>query len=290
MTTPKIARITTAFLFLASAGFLGAETARAEEWTKTFNLTGRPSVRIDTNDGAVHVITGAAVKQVDVRVDYRGYQLDRDFTIDSRQEGNGVVVSARIRSRFCVFCVNIDRSFKIEVRMPTDAELQVETGDGSVDVERVNGNVDIHTGDGHIRLEGARGQVRLRTGDGHIETYGLDGQVEASSGDGHIRIEGRLDRLSVRTGDGPVEVHALPGSRLSSEWSIRTGDGSVDLSVPNNVQANVDAHTNDGRVSVDIPIQMEGEARRTALRGKLNGGGELLTISTGDGSIRIHQS
>ena len=61
-----------------------------------------------------------------------------------------------------------------------------------VDVERVNGNVDIHTGDGHIRLGGAKGQVRLRTGDGHIETYSLDGQVDASSGDGHVRIEGRL--------------------------------------------------------------------------------------------------
>jgi|SRR2546422_2435298 len=159
-----------------------------------------------------------------------------------------------------------------------------------VDVERVNGNVDIHTGDGHIRLGGAKGQVRLRTGDGHIETYSLDGQVDASSGDGYVCIEGRLDRLNVRTGDGPVEVRALPGSRLSSGWSIHTGDGSVDLSVPNNLQANIDAHTNDGHISVDIPIQVEGNARRTALRGKLNGGGELLNISTGDGSIRVHQS
>src|SRR2546426_10721760 len=81
MSTQKIARLTTALLFLAAAGFLGTETARAEEWTKTFNLTGRPSVRIDTNDGAVHVVTGAAFKQVDVRVEYGGVHTQIDVNI-----------------------------------------------------------------------------------------------------------------------------------------------------------------------------------------------------------------
>src|SRR5262249_4341799 len=152
-----------------------AVPASAEEWTKTFDLTGRPSVRIGTNDGAVRVLTGGAYKQVAVRVVYDGYQPDRDFTIDTRQNGNRVEVNARVHERWCVFCFNGRRSFKVEVRMPVDAELQVETGDGSVEVEPVNGNVDIHTGDGHIRLEGAKGEIRLRTGDGQIETFHLDG-------------------------------------------------------------------------------------------------------------------
>jgi len=286
-----ISRLNVVLLVLAAAAFLAAAVpASADEWTKTFDLTGRPSVRIDTNDGGVRVLTGGGYKQVAVRVEYNGYQPDRDFTINTRQNGNRVEVNARLREHWCVFCFNASHSFKIEVRMPADAELQVETGDGGVDVEPINGNVDIHTGDGHIRLEGAKGEIRLRTGDGHIETYRLDGQLDASSGDGHIRAEGRFDRLNVNTGDGGVEVRALPGSKLSSGWTIHTGDGSVALSLPDNLQANINAHTNDGHITLGIPLQVERHFSRSSIRGKLNGGGESLSISTGDGSIRLNRS
>ncbi len=276
--------------FLAAAAFLvAAPAARAEEWTKTFDLTGRPSVRIDTNDGGVRILTGES-KQVAVRIEYHGYRLDRDFTINSRQDGNRVEVNARLRDRWCIFCVDINRGFKIEVRMPADADLQIETGDGGVDVAPVNGNVDVHTGDGHITLQGAKGEIRLRTGDGHIEAHGLDGQLDATSGDGHIRVEGRFDRLNIKTGDGGIEARALPGSKMSSGWSIHTGDGSVDLSLPDNLQANIDVHTSDGHISLGIPLQVEGKLDRSAIRGKLNGGGAELSISTGDGSIRLNRS
>jgi DUF4097 and DUF4098 domain-containing protein YvlB len=291
MPTLGISRLTIVLLVPAAAAFLAAAVpANAEEWTKTFDLTGRPSVRIATNDGAVRVLTGGGYKQVAVRVEYDGYQLDRDFTIDTRQNANRVEVNARLLEHWCVFCFNVRKSFKIELRMPAGAELQIETGDGGVDVEPVEGNVDIHTGDGHIRLEGAKGEIRLRSGDGHIETYRLDGQLDASSGDGHIRAEGRFDRLNIKTGDGGVEVRALPGSKLSSGWTIHTGDGSVALSLPDNIQATVNAHTNDGDISLGIPLQVEGNFRRKTIRGKLNGGGESLSISTGDGSIRLNRS
>jgi hypothetical protein len=125
---------------------------------------------------------------------------------------------------------------------------------------------------------------------GTNQTYGLDGQLDASSGDGHIRAEGRFDRLNINTGDGSVEVRALPGSKLSSGWTIHTGDGSVALSLPDNLQATINARTNDGHISLGIPLQVEGNFSRRTIRGKLNGGGELLSISTGDGSIRLNRS
>jgi hypothetical protein len=277
--------------FLAAAAFLAAALpARAEEWTKTFNLTGRPSVRVGTNDGAVRILTATDSNEVAVRVEYYGYTLDRDFTIDARQDANRVEVNARLRNRWCVFCVRVNRGLKIEVRMPADGDLRVETGDGGVDVDPVSGNVDVHTGDGHIKLAGGKGEIRLRTGDGHIEAHGLDGQLEATSGDGHVRVEGRFDRLNIRTGDGGVDVRALPGSKVSSAWSIRTGDGSVDVSLPDTLQANLDVHTNDGHISLGIPLQVEGSLSRSAIRGKLNGGGAELSISTGDGSIRLNRT
>jgi hypothetical protein len=279
-------------------------SARAEEWTKSYTISGRGNVRVDTNDGSVRIAT-TDTKQVEFVVDYDGYKLDKNLHIESRQDGDHVEVSARVSGHWGFSWGGSHRNVRIEVRMPRDADLQVDTGDGSVQTQAVNGKVKIHTGDGSVRceavngdvdidtgdgsitLEGAKGDVRLRTGDGHIDARNVDGKLDATSGDGHIKIDGRFDALNIKTGDGSIDAHVLPGSKLVSSWSIHTGDGSVDLVLPGELQANIDASTNDGRISLGIPVTVEGTFSTSQLHGKMNGGGQPLTIHTGDGSIRL---
>ena len=38
---------------------------------------------------------------------------------------------------------------------------------------------------------------------------------------------------------------------------------------------------------LDLPVTVNGSIERSSIRGKLNGGGPLLEITTGDGSIRV---
>lgn len=280
----RLGAIPTALLAAAAL----APAARAEEWTKSYSVTGRPQVRVTTNDGRVDILTGGT-KQVEFRVEYHGYELNKNLTIDSRQDGDHVEITARLRNRWCVFCVN-NRGLRIEVHMPREADLNVDTGDGGVESQAVNGSVDIHTGDGHITLNGAKGDIRLRTGDGHIEAHGLDGKVEATSGDGHVRIDGRFDVLNIKTGDGSINAQVNSGSKMASSWTIRTGDGSVDLVLPDGFSADVDAQTRDGRISLGFPITVEGGLSTSQVHGKLNGGGAPLTIHTGDGSIHLRRA
>jgi hypothetical protein len=291
MKTPFLRALRVAVSFstvalLATVAF--APTASAEEWTKTYSVSGRANVHLDTNDGSVRVTT-SDTKQVELRVIYNGYTLDKNLKIDSRQDGDHVELSARETMHFS-WGIHVNRGLRLEVRMPRDADLSVDSGDGSVEAQAVNGNVDIHTGDGHIKVEGAKGQIRLRTGDGSIEGRDLDGKIEADSGDGHITLDGRFDTLNIRTGDGSINAHAQPGSKVLSAWTIRTGDGSVDLAVPTDLNANIDASTNDGRISVGIPVMVEGNFSNSQIKGKMNGGGQPVTIHTGDGSIRLNRS
>jgi hypothetical protein len=264
-----------------------APAARAEEWTKNYTVSGRANVHLDTNDGSVRVTTGDT-KQVELRVIYNGYTLDKNLKIESRQDGDRVELSAREANHWnWGFGIHVNRGLRLEVRMPKDADLSVDSGDGSVEAQAIMGNLDIHTGDGHIRVEGAKGQIRLRTGDGSIEGRDLDGKIEADSGDGHITLDGRFDTLNVKTGDGSINAHAEPGSKVVSAWSIHTGDGSVDLTLPADLNANIDASTNDGRISLGIPVTVEGQFSNSQIHGKMNGGGQPVTIHTGDGSIRL---
>lgn len=281
--------------------------ARAEEWTKAYTIAGRAQVRVDTNDGAVRIATGEG-KQVEFRVIYDGYELNKTLHIDSRQDGDSVQLNARVTGHWGFSWGRGRRGPRIEVRMPKDADLQIDTGDGSVEtqpisghvkihtgdgsvrVQAIDGNVDIDTGDGSITVEGAKGDIRLHTGDGHIDARNLDGRVDANSGDGHIKIDGRLDALNVKTGDGSIDARIEPGSKLTGGWSVRTGDGSVDIVLPADLQANIDASTNDGHISLGIPVTVEGTFSNSQIHGKMNGGGQALTIHTGDGSIRLSKS
>jgi len=284
-----------------------APSAKAEDWTKSYTISGRAQVKVDTNDGAVQIYTGDT-KQVDFRVLYDGYEMNKTLHVDSRQDGDSVQINARVNGHWGFSWGNNHRNIRIEVHMPKDADLQIDTGDGSVTTQSVNGKVKIHTGDGSVRaqevsgdvdidtgdgsitVDGAKGDIRLRTGDGHIDARNLDGKVDALSGDGHIKLDGRLDALSVKTGDGSIDARLQPGSKVNSSWSIRTGDGSVDIVLPADLQANIDASTNDGHISLGIPVTVEGTFSNSQIHGKMNGGGQPLVIHTGDGSIRLSKS
>jgi DUF4097 and DUF4098 domain-containing protein YvlB len=284
-----------------------APGAYAEEWTKAYTISGRANVRVDTNDGSVRITTGDS-KQVEFVVDYDGYKLDKNLHIESRQDGDHVEISARVNGHWGFSWGVNHRTVRIQVRMPKDADLRIDTGDGSVETQPLSGTLKIHTGDGSVRsdvvtgdvdidtgdgsitLEGAKGDVRLRTGDGHIDARNIDGKLDATTGDGHVKIDGRFDALNIKTGDGSIDAHVLPGSKLVSSWNIHTGDGSVDLVLPGEIQANIDASTNDGRISLGIPVTVEGTFSTSQLHGKMNGGGQPLTIHTGDGSIRLNRS
>src|SRR5579859_7706456 len=82
---------------VACAALLAASAigARAEDVTKSFAVTGRATVRVETNDGSVRVSSGDA-KQVEFRVEYQGYELGRDLRVDAHQEGDKVVLTARV--------------------------------------------------------------------------------------------------------------------------------------------------------------------------------------------------
>jgi len=135
---------------------LGAASAdgQASESDQNCTVSGRANVHVDTNDGSVRVTTGDT-KQVELRVIYNGYTLDKNLEIKSKQDGDRVELSAR-ETMHWNWGIHVNRGLRLEVRMPKDADLSVDSGDGSVEAQTITGNLDIHTGDGHIRVMARR--------------------------------------------------------------------------------------------------------------------------------------
>ena len=155
------ARLGIAFVACAGVAVL-APRAHAEDWTKSYSISGRAQVRVNTNDGAVQIYTGDS-KQVEFRVIYDGFELNKNLHIDSRQDGDSVQINARVTGHWG-FSWGKGRRIKVEVHMPKDADLQVDTGDGSVDTQSLKGKIKIHTGDGSVRAQAVSGDVDIDTG------------------------------------------------------------------------------------------------------------------------------
>ncbi len=289
MATGRTYGMVLALAALFVGGAMAAPEVRAEEVAKSYSVSGHAKVRVVTDDGSVRVSTGD-IKQVELRVVYRGYVLDRDLHVTTAQNNDTVEIVAKTGNNWS-WKWNVRHSeLRVEIHMPKDADLDVTTGDGSVEADSITGNVDIHTGDGHITLQGAKGDIHLRAGDGSIEGRGLDGRLDATTGDGHVNIQGRFDSLNIKTGDGNVTARANGGSKVLNTWNIHTGDGSVDLELPGELQANIDAGTHDGHISLDIPVTVEGTFSSSRISGKMNGGGSPIIVRTGDGSIHLNKS
>src|SRR5262245_4705188 len=171
-------------------------------------VAGHVHVRIAADDARVRVLT-ADIAQVELHVESSGYDVQRDLELSMTPHGSQIDIVAKTRDRIRIFDFT-RRSLHVDVRIPRDADVQVSSGDGSVDVEEVAGSVDVSTGDGDVVVRGARGNIRLHTGDGSIHAQGLDGSVDASSGDGSVNLEGRFDVLAVKTGDGKLVASAWP--------------------------------------------------------------------------------
>ncbi|MEK6322887.1 MAG: DUF4097 family beta strand repeat-containing protein [Acidobacteriota bacterium] len=293
--------LTICMMFLA---FL--PSASTDEWTKSFNLERAAKLRVETSDANIRV-TSCDCAALVARITTQGWKIGGDgINIVDRQTGDQIDIEVRFpRHAFQMNWRN--RRVDIEIKVPRDADLDLHTGDGNVDVQGVKGTILLHsgdgnlnlsdlqgtlranTGDGNIDMRNVRGDLTLHTGDGRIDVSGIDGSFRAETGDGRVHVNGRFDVLDVKTGDGGIDAMANEGSKLETNWRLNTGDGNLTLRLPVTIAADVELETNDGSIDFDLPVTVSGRQGKREVHGQINGGGKLLSLRTGDGSIRLEK-
>lgn len=246
-----------------------AAIAHAEDWSKTYDLTGEPELRVQARDADIRIDTWDQSK-IETHVTTNGWHIGNGgLEIVEHQQGNMVELELR-QSHHTHFSIGIDaRRIEVEIHMPRKAKVNVHSGDGAVMAKGLKGELDFATGDGSLALED------------------IDGSLRAHTSDGSVHVSGRFDVLELRTSDGRVDVEARPGSQLRQAWDIRSSDGSVTLRLPADLAADVELHTSDGSITTNIPLVVEGSFGKHDIHGKMNGGGKLLTLHTSDGSVTL---
>jgi len=282
---------------LAGAGcvdIVGADIGKyVERDEKHFTTAGRPDVSVSTFDGSIEI---RPWDKPDVQVVVEKHARDKadadDIDVRVEQNGDHVIVDVKSRRNGEGFHFGwTSLSARLIVSAPAAANITARSGDGSIDVERISGRLDLKSGDGSIRGRDLGGAVTAHSGDGSIKLDGVTGALDVDTGDGSIMVAGKLTAVRARSGDGGVTVRAEPGSAPSADWNITTGDGSVTLEVPEGFGAELDAHTGDGRVRLqDVTVSnVVGELGKDTVKGRLGAGGHALRVRTGDGSITLRR-
>lgn len=127
-------------------------------------------------------------------------------------------------------------------------------------------NIDLRTGKGRLEVEFMRGSGTLRTSNGKIELHNVRGEFDADTGNGAIVFFGELTpggASRFTTSNGNVEVKIF-------------GDPSVELK----------AFTSNGKIKIELPI-VATETGDDYLVGKIGNGEAELFIRTSNGSITI---
>lgn len=189
-----------------------------------------------------------------------------------------------------------------EIVVPADTVVKSHTGSGSQTISGVTGPVEAATGSGKLTLTNIGGAANVRTGSGAIRAEGIGGAFEAHTGSGSVLMtQAAPGDVVVTTGSGSSELHGVVGSlrvragsgrievdgQQEGAWDLDTGSGSVRIRLPADAAFDLDAESNSGGIVIDHPVTVQGKVSKRHLRGEVRGGGELLSIDTGSGEIRI---
>jgi hypothetical protein len=173
---------------------------------------------------------------------------------------------------------------RIEVGLPAEADVAVDTANGWIDGVGLRGPQRYRTASGDIRLREAGGRVDVNavSGDVTLElAAATDLGIRTVSGDMSV-VGGSLGALRLNTTSGDVRLESPLTSRTGN--SIETLSGGVSLLATAGLR--VDARTISGDLSSDVPHRTEGRMGRRAL---IVGDGAIeLAFRSVSGDLHIH--
>lgn len=129
-------------------------------------------------------------------------------------------------------------------------------------------DLDLETLNGGIEVKGVYGDIRFEAVNGGIRLADLGGDVRGSTVNGGVVVRLAGDRWRGRSLD------------------VDTTNGSVKLQIPEEYSADVETGTVNGSIDLAFPVTIQGKIGRS-LRFTLGDGGARVRVQTVNGDVRL---
>ncbi|MCI0660786.1 MAG: DUF4097 family beta strand repeat-containing protein [Acidobacteria bacterium] len=262
-------------------------------------------------------------RKVERAAQARGEEILRQHEVTFEQTGNDLIIRAKAQNDGFKLWRRHSLNVRYLVSIPTEFNVDLKTSGGSVSVSDLRGEVRARTsggslnfgkiegpviGDtsgGSINLVGCKGKTELNTSGGSIDIGSGAGEMTAKTSGGSIKIDNFNGNVFARTSGGDIKANSIAGAIDAStsggsvsvsikgqpgkDSRLHTSGGGITVEIEENVALNIDAEASGGSVSTELPVMVQGQLRKEALRGTLNGGGQALVLQTSGGSIHLRK-
>lgn len=147
-----------------------------------------------------------------------------------------------------------------------------------------------NTRDNDVRVEftvdvPAGVNVAAHTVNGDVDATPIRGDVEVST------VNGSIDVSATGTATATTVNGSITAELGRSSWTdlleFETVNGSITLTMPNKVNADMNAQTVNGDIDTDFPFTVSGKINRHHIHAKIGDGGGDLSLSTVNGDIHL---
>lgn len=214
------------------------------------------------------------------------------------------------------FLITVPRKFDVDLKTAGGSvkvselagKVQAASSGGGLTFAKIEGLLTGHTSGGSITVAGCKGNAELKTSGGGLRLSEIEGDLDARTSGGSIRAETLTGKAILRSSGGGIDVTGLNGqieagtsggsisasllTQPTGDCTFKTSGGGITVVLGEKLAVDVDASTSGGRVSSELPVTtvIQGEQKKNEIRGKINGGGPLLTAHTSGGSVRLQKN
>ncbi|NPE29863.1 DUF4097 family beta strand repeat protein [Methanococcoides sp. SA1] len=208
-------------------------------------------------------------------------------------EGDTVILDTTKRTRY-----GKDELDKVDITViESDNEIKIETTFNAFEDARVSVDMDIkvpnnvtvdfvETTNGNIQIIGTKGDTTAAGTNGAIAIRNVDGYIKASTTNGAIDIRETTGIDDLETTNGKIDAQIFD---LKDDVDIKCTNGGITLYINPLLNADIEAKTTNGDISVDdIALVLTG-IEKTHMEAILGNGGNKIYITTTNGNVNLNE-
>jgi hypothetical protein len=132
-------------------------------------------------------------------------------------------------------------------------------------------------------------KVDLNTVNGSVDVSGATAAVDAETVNGRVDIATLGGPVSAKTVNGSVRATIEHLIKSSEPLELETVNGSVQLEAPADLNADVDAETTNGGIQSDFPLTINSGMIGKHVHGTVGQGGRRVELHTTNGSVKLRK-
>lgn len=160
--------------------------------------------------------------------------------------------------------------------------IELTTSGGNILADNLTGKINLVTSGGDVKLTKLTGTIGATTSGGNVIANDIGGILEASTSGGNVDLRNLYCSVEASTSGGNIFVSV---KELGSYVRIHNSSGQVTAELPAGKGLNLDLTAS--KIKADQLNNFSGTVEEDEIKGKLNGGGIPVTISSGSGKINL---